>query len=192
VSTLLSTLEPDGGITRADVTFVTGASPTPWEGVVLRTWAALDEGALPTLSVAMLRRVGDGRPTRIVFWGQPGFAQAPAFTATLELVEDGVLGSVQAGLGPLFSVDERRSWGAPGALMFSMMQRALWSQVTDQSFLEPTLARSKELAPTPAGLPHALGLEVRVRGLSEMLSESAFIPDIADDIEESFDLGQPQ
>ncbi|MEM1347026.1 MAG: hypothetical protein AAGI01_00620, partial [Myxococcota bacterium] len=88
ISTLLTALEPEPGTTRADVTFVTGSTPTPWEGLVLRTWASLGEGATPTLAVAMLRRVGDTQPTRVVLWGQPGFAQAPAFTATLELRDE--------------------------------------------------------------------------------------------------------
>ena len=184
LDTMLALMEPgeEANAIALDVTFVVGANEKgAFEGVLVRLSRDI-EGTTPALSLMMTRHGGDVSPTEILVWGAPAFEESPPFSAHLTR-SGSTLVDGQRARPVLLGAKQHRDLSS--ALAIDILAGALWPKLTQEAYLDSTLARHKKQVSPPPGFEPAAGLRVRDRELEEVLSDTAFPPSLGDD----FDLG---
>lgn len=175
---LLATLEEGA---RLDATFIVEDTDAPrFEGVLCRMYRTLESGATPGVSILFLRQASDSRVTRVLLWGSSGFSQGEPFTISLTLGADAKVqvrrskGLLAMDAAPGEAVDR------DGRLLFSTLTTALWKRLSYQGYNEAGFAHARDTWSVPASFP---ALPVRERDIFQVLSKTAFAPQMGDGFE---------
>ena len=169
LASLFQTLEGEG--LRADVLFVAGPSPKPWEGLLFRFSRDLPSGARPALGLLVLRREGQPpQPSHLFLWARPGFEQAPDVTVALRRDEASWRLSTSQNLS--LTAEELPSQDVALDALAEVLENRLWRPFIGEAYLTMEF-RTEGSAPVLAA---AESLEVRDRPVELVLRETVFPP----------------
>lgn len=173
--TLMTVLEENEGPRRLDVTFVVSQrdAARPWEGILVRVYREMPDGASPGVSLLLRRRAGGpDAPRDARVWFFSGFEEAPSVSLSLARRDDQWLAHISEGV--VLEASQRVNLDA--SVVAAVLTQTFWTPYTGNAYLEFNAARQTEHLATPATHPLSAGIPLGDRDIEQVFSDSVFAP----------------